>query len=113
MRAVRPASAAPASRRPPPDAPPGEQLVWLFRRNGYIRWQDEEQLKRGHRVYKKGHELRFVADDAEELELIQDLLRQVGLEPGRPFAKGRQFRQPVYGKRAVDSFLELLEKHPG
>ena len=87
------------------------RLADLFRRNGYVRWQDEErQTAEGVDVYKKGHEVRMVADSAAELKEIRGLLAKAGFKPARPFIKGRQFRQPVYGIRAVERFLKLVNE---
>ncbi|MBI4536418.1 MAG: hypothetical protein HY712_00500 [candidate division NC10 bacterium] len=93
-----------------PRSPSGvEQLVALFERNGYVRRQNRKRLQaEGWRRYKKGSELRLVAASESELQVIQRLLRQAGFKPGRPFAKGRQFRQPVYGRDAVARFLALV-----
>ena len=97
------------SRRRRPPAAVIRQLARFFHRNGYVRWQDEVRLtEEGYQVYKKGNELRLVADSTEELAVIRELLERAGFTPGRAFAKGRQYRQPVYGKRAVIRFLELI-----
>ena len=89
------------------------RLTLLFRRNGYVRWQDEERLTgEGGQVYKKGNEVRLVADSAKELAEVRRLLVAAGFKPGRPFVKGRQYRQPVYGKLAVARFLELVGEAP-
>lgn len=96
-------------RRTRPPAAVVRQLAALFHRNGYVRWQDQQRLtEEGYQVYKKGHEVRLVADSAEELAAIRKLLKQAGFKPGQAFVKGQQYRQPVYGKRAVLSFLELI-----
>jgi hypothetical protein len=85
------------------------RLARVFERNGYVRWQDGvRQIEEGSQVYKKGIELRLVANSLEELAKIRRMLEQAGLKPGRPFVKGRQYRQPVYGKEAVAHFLELV-----
>jgi hypothetical protein len=95
-------------KRPP--AAVVRRLAQFFQRNGYVRWQDEQRLtEEGWQVYKKGHEIRLVADSMEELATIRGLLEQAGFKPGEPFIKGRQYRQPLYGKRAVSRFLELVE----
>ena len=49
-------------------------------------------------------------DDADitELERIRRLLRQAGFKPGRAFIKGRQFRQPVYGRESLERFLQMV-----
>lgn len=85
------------------------QLARFFVRNGYVRWQDEERLSEaGYQIYKKGDEVRLVANSAEELATIRRLLKQAGFNPGQAFVKGQQFRQPLYGKLAVERFLELI-----
>lgn len=85
------------------------ELAELFRRNGYLRRQSSARVRRdGWDRYKKGDEIRFVANSREELRRIEALLRKVGFRPGRPFAKGRQFRLPVYGRNAVAALVELF-----
>ncbi len=92
-----------------PSASVIEQLAAFFQRNGYVRWQNTERLEtEGWWGYKKGDEVRLVAESKRELALIRRLLRQAGFKPGRPFAKGQQFRQPLYGRQAVSRFLELI-----
>ncbi len=86
-----------------------ELLRWFFRRNGYVRrknlWRQQEE---GYWAYKKGDEVRLAAASRAELALIRRLLRRAGFRPGRPFRKGRQYRQPVYGRAAVSRFLGLV-----
>jgi hypothetical protein len=87
-----------------------EELRRYFRRNGYVRWPNPDRMgAEGYRRYKKGSELRLVAESRAELRHIRALLERAGCRPGRPFAKGRQFRQPVYGHDAVLRLLDLLE----
>ncbi len=89
--------------------PIAEKLAWFFRRNGYMRVPDEVRRSvEGHWSYKKGYEVRLVARSKAELALIRRLLRQAGFKPGRPFVKGRQLRQPLYGREAVTRFLALI-----
>jgi hypothetical protein len=89
------------------------QLARLFRRNGYVRWQNERRLAAdGWQVYKKGYEVRLVANSVKELNGIRRLLVAAGCKPGRWFVKGNQYRQPVYGKAAVLRFLELVGELP-
>jgi hypothetical protein len=86
-----------------------ERLSAVFRRNGYVRRQSPRRLAaEGYRGYKKGDEVRFIATSRSELASIQRWLRRAGFEPGRPFAKGRQFALPVYGRTAVQQLLSLL-----
>jgi hypothetical protein len=86
-----------------------KRLAHFFHRNGYVRWQNEVRLaEEGWAVYKKGHEVRLVAKSKKELTVIRDLLIRAGFEPGRPFIKGQQLRQPIYGKKVVAHFLQLV-----
>lgn len=88
-----------------------EQLREYFRRNGYVRRQKLERLvEEGPQGYRKGEEVRLTANSAEELRKIRRLLRRAGFHPGRPFTKGRQYRQPVYGRGEVARFLELIDE---
>ncbi len=88
------------------------KLAGFFHRNGYVRWQNPGRLDaEGHQAYKKGDEVRLVADSRKELAVMRRLLREAGFKPGRPFPKGRQFRQPLYGREAVERFLELVREH--
>src|SRR5207249_2503443 len=86
-----------------------EQLAAFFRRNGYVRWQDASRQKAdGYWAYKKGDEVRLVAESITELRVIRRLLRLAGFQPGRSFVKGRQHRQPLYGRQTVARFLALI-----
>ena len=85
------------------------RLAALFRRNGYVRRQNPSRLRaEGYWAYKKGDEVRLVADDLAELAEIRRLLRAAGFKFGRPFAKSRQYRQPLYGREQVAHFLALV-----
>ena len=84
------------------------QLAAFFRRNGYIRRLEPVRRKVEGRLYKKGAEVRLVAESAAELRLIRRLLRQAGFKVARPFRKGRQWRQPLYGVQAVARFLDAI-----
>ena len=86
------------------------RLIWFYHRNGYVRWQDPHRRStEGWRSYKKGTEIRLVAKSRPELAEIRRLLKAAGFKPGRPFRKGRQFRQPVYGADQVVSFFRLID----
>ncbi len=85
------------------------RLAKLFRRNGYVRWQNTRRLsKEGYSGYKKGDEVRLVAGTRQELAEVRRLLRAAGFKPGRPFRKANQYRQPLYGRVAVARFLVLV-----
>ncbi len=87
-----------------------EKLKAIFRRNGYIRVPIEARRKMQGRKYKKGYEVRLVAEEQEELDDIRIALTRIGLKPGKPFAKGSRTIQPVYGKEAVDFFKAMISK---
>jgi hypothetical protein len=85
------------------------QLRESFFKNGYVRFQNPERLEtEGWSEYKKGDEVRLVADSVRDLRHLERLLRAVGLKPGRPFKKARQYRLPLYGREQVAEFLELV-----
>ncbi len=86
-----------------------EQLTAVFHRNGYVRWQNPDRLAAdGYTRYKKGDEVRLVARSKAELQMIRRWLRAAGFAPSRPFAKSKQWRQPIYGRAAVARFLDLV-----
>lgn len=85
-----------------------ERLADLFRRNGYVRRANPVRRKKEKARYKKGDEVRLVAESKKELAEIRRLLRAAGFRRRHPFAKGRQWRQPVYGVEEVARFLELI-----
>jgi hypothetical protein len=88
------------------------QLAQIFHRNGCMRLPDEtRQLKEGHTKYKKGYEIRLVAETKTELNQIRRLLKQLGFTPGSPYEKGYQIVQPIYGKEAAVKFGEILLSH--
>ncbi len=85
------------------------RLAALFRRNGYVRRQSAARLNaEGYGAYKKGDEVRLVADSRAELAEVRRLLRAAGFKPGRPFRKANQYRQPLYGRQQVARFLALV-----
>jgi len=88
-------------------------LAAVFHRNGYVRRQNAGRLAaEGYRAYRKGDEVRLVASSPAELEEIRELLEAAGFVAGRPFAKARQWRQPVYGRAQVARFLALVGPRP-
>ncbi len=85
------------------------QLRYFYKRNGYARFLKTDRVeKEGFQQYKKGDEIRLVARSTVELVLIRRLLSEADFQIGRPFAKGRQWRQPIYGRPQVARFLELM-----
>lgn len=106
--------AMPEKRKPAPtENPPAavvKRLAQFYDRAGYLRWPDGQRLdKDGPQVYKKGAELRLVADSKPELAEIRRLLKAAGFKLARPFSKGRQYRQPLYGAEQVIRFLRLID----
>lgn len=99
-----------------PQSSPSKKVIAdlsaLFRRNGYVRRPNPDRRAAEPREYKKGYEVRLVADSKAELKEIKRLLLAAGLEPGRPFAKANQWRQPLYGREAVSKFLDLIRWKP-
>lgn len=87
------------------------QLVALFERNGCVRLQNPDRLSEGPRAYKKGTEVRLIADSEAEVTYIQELLDVRGFSSGRPFAKGDRFCIPIYGFEQVSSFMAMVDEH--
>jgi len=85
------------------------RLADFFDRNGYVRQQNADRLSaEGYTAYKKGDEVRLVANSLAELAEIRRLLRAAGFKLGWPFRKANQYRQPVYGREQVARFLTLV-----
>src|SRR2546430_41842 len=93
-----------------PSADVVRQLAASFHRNGYMRRPNPDRRKAEPHEYKKGYEIRLVADSRAELRTIRRLLRAAGFKPPSAFAKARQWRQPIYGWQAVARFLDLIGK---
>jgi hypothetical protein len=91
-----------------PAADDVQRLAVFFHRNGYVRRINKVRRKKEGRLYKKGNEVRLVASSAGELTEIRRLLKQAGFNLAQPFAKARQWCQPVYGVAEVSRFLSLV-----
>ncbi len=87
-----------------------KQLAAYFHRNGYVRRVDAVRRIVDGQLYKKGAEVRLVADTRVELAEIRRLLKQAGFKRARPFTKANQWRQPLYGVEEVARFLKLVGK---
>lgn len=87
-----------------------ERLAAFFHRNGYVRRLDAVRRVQQGQLYKKGAEVRLVAQSQSELAEIRRLLKRAGFKLARPFAKARQWRQPVYGVAEVARFLSLVRE---
>ncbi len=86
-----------------------KQLVYFFNRNGYFRIPDPERQRTERETYKKGYEIRFTAEDKEELLKIRKLLSKAGFKCGKPYSDYPHFIQPVYGKKSFEKFQCLLK----
>ena len=84
------------------------QLLYFFHRNGCFRVPNDNRRRNEGQNYKKGYEIRFVAKDKEELLKILTLLSRAGFKSGKPFSKGSQFVQPVYGKNFYEKFRSFV-----
>jgi hypothetical protein len=93
-----------------PDAEVVKQLAAFFYRNGYVRRMNAVRRVEEGRLYKKGAEVRLVAESAAELAEIRRLLKRAEFKLARPFIKAQQWRQPVYGVAEVARFLSLVGK---
>ena len=86
-----------------------ERLAWFFHRNGYVRRLNlKRRSELGAQTYKKGDEVRLVANSTAELAVIQRLLQAAGFKLGKPFQKGQQYRQPIYGRAEVARLLSMV-----
>jgi hypothetical protein len=95
---------------PAPSPDEVRRLAAYYRRNGYERQLDRVRRKAEGQFYKKGAEVRLVANSLTELDEIRRLLRRCGFKATRPFIHGKQWRQPVYGIDAVARFLKLVAR---
>ncbi|WP_441245913.1 hypothetical protein [Kitasatospora sp. McL0602] len=82
----------------------------LGRLPGYVRQPDlaRRNGEDGH-TYKKGWEVRFTARNEQEIAEIREVVTAAGFAPARPFFKGHQLIQPVYGIAAVQAYLAARE----
>jgi len=86
-----------------------QELAALFERNGYVRRQNAGRVAdEGPARYKKGDEVRLIANSEAELHRVRELLESAGFTPGKPYAQGGKFRQPLYGRREVARFLDMI-----
>lgn len=96
--------------KPSPRNDPNAVLVWYFQRNGCVRVVDEERRQKLGQKYKKGYEVRLVANSEDELQEIQRLISKAGFWLAKPYRKRSQIVQPIYGKATVDWFLEQSDR---
>jgi len=89
-----------------------KELAQYFYRNGYVRSANLKRRKEDKQNYRKGDEVRLVAGSELELTNMRSLLDIAGFKAGRPFVKGRQFIQAMYGREAVARFLAMVAAYP-
>ncbi len=82
------------------------ELAKLLERNGCLRLPNAARRVHEGPAYKKGYEVRFLAMSWEELDHIREMLAVCSLKPGQPYVKHSRIVQPVYGRQAVELFLE-------
>ena len=102
-------------KKAPTTPPPAVlELAAFFLRNGYVRRHNPARYAAvGCMKYKKGDEVRLVANDDVERARILLLLKTAGFKPGLPFRKGKrggQYRVPIYGREQVARFLRIVEE---
>ena len=101
-------------KAPTPPPPAVLELAAFFLRNGYVRRHNPARYAAvGCMKYKKGYEVRLVANDDVELARILLLLKDSGFKPGRPFREdkiGGLYRVPIYGREQVARFLRIVEE---
>jgi len=88
------------------------RLAEFYNRNGYTRRINAVRKLREGILYKKGAEIRLVAQTLGELAEIRRLLEKSGFTLARPFVKAKQWRQPLYGVAEVARFLTLIGVTP-
>jgi len=90
------------------------ELTALFRRNGCVRRHDATRYAtQGCMKYKKGEEIRLVANRNAERVRIQRLLKRAGFKAGRAFRKSAERKQiciPIYGREQVARFVKMVEE---
>jgi hypothetical protein len=85
-------------------------LAGYFQRNGCIRWVDPEMKEKlGYKKYKKGYEVRLVAQNEKELAALEKALKAAGFKHGKPYPKNKQTIIPIYGKEQVERFIDEVE----
>jgi hypothetical protein len=87
-------------------------LTSLFRRNGCVRRQNTARCEaEGWTKYKKGDEIRLIANTNAERDRVMRLLKRADFKAGRPFLKHRRPGSscvPIYGREQVARFLTMV-----
>jgi len=81
-----------------------------FKDRGYCRMPDIKRREaEGSASYRKGYEVRLPCDSKAEAGRVVKMIQAVGLNPGKPFAKGSGFAVPIYGFAAVEWFVPSMK----
>lgn len=90
----------------------GQILEEFFLRSGYLRIRNENQLEEyGSQKYKKGFEIRFVARNINELELIRNSITALSYKLSKSYISNNRFIQPLYGKEITLKFKKIKERN--
>lgn len=88
-----------------------ELLAGRFARGGCARLPNlERREEMTSRYYKKGYEIRMPVRGAEDLEQVLQALALIEIRPGASYQKVRQRIVPIYGKKQVMRFCEVVLK---
>lgn len=85
-------------------------LAEMFARNGCLRLPDTKRRKLEKQKYHAGYEVRLVALNEEDANLIRACLQTIKLSSGREFTKGNRLVFPIYGKDKVEYFCGLAKE---
>jgi len=85
-----------------------KQLKKLLDGKIYFRLPDTKRRKLEGQAYKHGYEVRLVVNNKIELKKMQSILKNLGFDFGKPYAKGLQIIQPVYGKYQIENLRSIL-----
>ena len=94
------------------NTPAEAELARIFNRSGYVRLQNPDRLEEGAAKYKKGDEVRLMAQSATELKAIRRLLHDADFETGKPYLKHKRWCQPIYGREATARFVQIVKRAP-
>ncbi len=86
-----------------------DELRVRFQQHGCFRAPDLQRRKNDSRGYKKGYEVRLVAQDRKDLARLRRLLKAAGFKAGKAYPKHSQLIQPVYGRDALLRFRSLID----
>jgi len=85
-----------------------KKIAEYYQRNGYLRLPKDKPKTKKSTASRKGYEIRFVAKNKSELKELKQLLTYAEFKTGKPFEKFNQIVLPVYGKKQLERFKELL-----